>query len=140
MFVTIHNGVVDYIGDGMRDLGHALASVGQLRLSATVVAHAPAHVAKLIARDVSLYIRNSCSSSHLGGGDGVNTNYGLKHPKQMEASSVRDALEHCGFVQIATLDFADVVVTVKGVSAVAELWMGTLHAYTCSDSLATILV
>ncbi len=135
---------MDYVGDGMRDLGHALISVGQFRLSATVVARAPTHVAKLIARDAAIYITNSSSSGgHLGGGGGVNNNYGLQqHPKQVEeVSSLQDALEHCGFVQIATLDFADVVVTATtGVNVVAELWMGTLRAYTCSDSLAKILV
>ncbi len=127
------------MGDGMRDLGHAVISVGQFRLSATVVARAPTHVAKLIARDAAVYVSNSSSiDGHLGGGGGVLQQY-LKQVE--EVSSLQDALEHCGFVQIATLDFADVAVTaITGVNVVAELWMGTLRAYTCSDSLAKILV
>ncbi len=130
---------MDYVGDGMRDLGHALVSVGQLRLSATVVAHAPTHVAKIIARDAAMYVTNSSrSSSHLGGGE--NTNYRLQHHNQVEVSSLQDALENWSFVQIATLDFADVVVTASRANAIVELWMGTLRAYTCSDSLASILV
>ncbi len=130
---------MDYVGDGMRDLGHALVSVGQLCLSATVVAHAPTHVAKVIARDAAIYITNSSrSSSHLGGGGENNSR--LQHHKQVEVSSLQDALENCGFVQIATLDFADIIVTASRANTIVELWMGTLHAYTCSDSLASILV
>ncbi|CBN78544.1 ATG2 Autophagy-related protein homolog [Ectocarpus siliculosus] len=137
MFITVFNGVVDYMpqsqGPGCKRMpactpgvasgapttgtlppteGRAVFPIGVLRVSSNMVAGAPMQGFKVVIRDIGLHMSNrvtdySKEDAGLCRGALEAQRGPVVSPMKTEFSSVQEFLESSQFVQIATLNFLD---------------------------------
>ncbi|RHY40145.1 hypothetical protein DYB38_010300 [Aphanomyces astaci] len=137
LVVQCYECVLDYAPRGISS--RALLVLGKLCLSSNLVTDAAVQGYKVSVAEVSLFVhprRSSPSTYEL-------EDRWLSKTAARSPLSMQETIENIGFLEVATLDFADVFVRVNEESDMGgqlhlELCLGTIKLKVCFDSFETV--
>ncbi|RHZ05472.1 hypothetical protein DYB37_002397 [Aphanomyces astaci] len=137
LVVQCYECVLDYAPRGISS--RALLVLGKLCLSSNLVTDAAVQGYKVSVAEVSLFVhprRSSPSTYEL-------EDRWLSKSAARSPLSMQETIENVGFLEVATLDFADVFVRVNEESDMGgqlhlELCLGTIKLKVCFDSFETV--
>ncbi|KDO28461.1 hypothetical protein SPRG_20167 [Saprolegnia parasitica CBS 223.65] len=137
LMLQCYHGVIDYAPAGID--ARALLVLGKTALSSNLVTNAQVQGYKVSVAELSLFCHPSRPEAVYALDD-----QWLRRTLPRTDGSMQETIEHLGFLQVASLDFADVFVRVSDAvnetQLQLELCLGTIQLKVCFDSFETLVL